>query len=102
MAEYWKSITRGFHRNPVLNGLAVVAMGMGIGASMTMLITWRVMSADPLPARSDRLFYPHLDPLPLNYHPSPDQVDPSTNLTWPDAMALLKAARGRRQAAMAG
>ncbi len=102
LVEYCRGMRRGFRRHPVMSSLAMVAMGLGIGASMTMLTVWHVLNGDPLPARSGRLFYPHLDPLPINYRPSPDQLDPSANLTWPDAMALLKAARGQRQAAMAG
>lgn len=93
---------RSLKRTPILTGLMVLAIGLGIGASMTMLTVLHVMTGDPLPGRSAQLFTPHLDPLPLNYKEGGDGPDASDDLTWPDAMALLKAHRGTRQAAMAG
>jgi putative ABC transport system permease protein len=92
---------RSLKRTPILTGLMVLAIGLGIGASMTMLTVLHVMDADPLPGRSAHLFRPYLDPVPLrgNWGLGPD---PSINLTWPDAMALLHARKGRYQAAMAG
>ena len=88
-------------RNPILIALMVLAIGLGIGASMTMITVLHVMTDDPLPGRSAHLYTPHLDPLPLDYA-SGGGPDPADNLTWPDAMALLKAKRAARQAAMAG
>ena len=92
---------RSLKRNKVLTALMVLAIGLGIGASMTMLTVLHVMDGDPLPGRSAHLYYPHIDPLPLKY-PSGEKHDPSDNFTWPDAMALLKAHRAERQAAMSG
>lgn len=93
---------RSLKRTPVLTALMVLAIGLGIGASMTMLTVLHVMTEDPLPGRSAHLYTPHLDPLPLNYKGMSIAGSPNANLTWPDAMALLQAHRGERQAAMAG
>ncbi len=94
---------RSLRRSRILTALMVLAIGLGIGASMTMLTVLHVMSGDPLPGRSGQLFYPHLNPLPLHdQQGGGDGPDPTSSLTWPDAMALLKAHRGERQAAMAG
>lgn len=93
---------RSLKRTPILTGLMVLAIGLGIGASMTMLTVLHVMTDDPLPGRSAQLYTPHLDPLPLDHKRRGDGPDASDNLTWPDAMALLKAHRATRQAAMAG
>jgi putative ABC transport system permease protein len=93
---------RSLRRNPVLTALMVLAIGLGIGASMTMITVLHVMTDDPIPGRSAQLYYPHINPLPLNFGQGGDGPDPSDNFTWPDAMALLKAHRGERQAAMAG
>ena len=93
---------RSLKRNPVLTALMVLAIALGIGASMTMITVLHVMTDDPLPGRSARLFTPHLDPLPLDYRQNADAPEAASNLTWPDAMALLKARRATRQAAMAG
>ena len=57
---------RSLKRNPVLTALMVLAIGLGIGASMTMITVLHVMSGDPLPGRSAQLFYPQLDPRPLD------------------------------------
>jgi putative ABC transport system permease protein len=69
---------------------------------MTMLTVLHVMTDDPLPGRSAHLYTPHLDPLPVDYHVRSGSPDPADDLTWPDAMALLKAKRAVRQVAMAG
>ena len=89
-------------RAPILTGLMVLAIGLGIGASMTMLTVLHVMTDDPLPGRSAQLYTPHLDPLPLDHKRRGDSPDPTDDMTWPDAMALLKAHRAVRQAAMSG
>lgn len=93
---------RSLRRTPILTGLMVLAIGLGIGASMTMLTVLHVMAQDPLPQRSAQLYYPHIDPLPKNYPAHSDWGDPSDNFTWVDAMALLHAHRAAQQAAMAG
>ncbi len=93
---------RSLRRSPVLTALMVLAIGLGIGASMTMITVLHVMTRDPLPGRSAHLYRPQLNPLPLNYNYKPGEVgSPTAALTWPDAKALLDAQRGVRQAAMA-
>ena len=98
---YLRLALRSLKRTPILTALMVLAIGLGIGASMTMLTVLHVMGADPLPGRSAHLFRPYLDPTPLRMNNGLGP-DPSINLTWPDAMALLHARQGRYQAAMAG
>jgi putative ABC transport system permease protein len=99
---YLDLAVRSLRRTPVLTGLMVLAIGLGIGASMTMLTVLHVMTDDPMPGRSARLYTPHLDPLPIGYKGMDIAGNPNSNLTWPDAMALLRAGKGVRQAAMAG
>ena len=93
---------RSLMRTPVLTALMVLAIGLGIGASMTMLTVLHVMTEDPLPGRSEHLYTPHLDPLPINFKTDPMGTNPNQSLTWPDTMALLRAHRNVQQAAMAG
>lgn len=103
MLGYYIDLALGsLKRTPVLTALMVLAIGLGIGASMTMLTVLHVMTEDPLPARSAYLYTPHLDPLPVKFKTDPMGTNPNQNLTWPDAMALLNAHRGVQQAAMAG
>lgn len=89
---------QGLRRHRALTALMVVAIGLGIGASMTMLTLLHVMSADPLPGRSAQLFYPQIDPQDLDGYRAEDP--PPVMYTWIDAMNLLHDRRGTRQAAM--
>ena len=103
MFGYYFNLALGsLKRSPVLTALMMLAIGLGIGASMTMITVLHVMTSDPLPGRSTTLFTPHLDPLPLDHKHHSEGPDPTDNLTWPDAMALLSAHRAKLQAAMAG
>lgn len=99
---YFDLALRSLRRSRVLTALMILAIGLGIGASMTMLTVLHVMSGDPLPERSGRLFHPHLDPRPLSSRDESGRPDPAANLTWIDAENLLLAHRAQRQAAMAG
>jgi len=101
-AYYLDLAWHSLKRSPILTALMVLAIGLGIGASMTMITVLHVLTDDPLPVRSSLLFTPHLDPLPLNYKQGGDSPDAADNVTWPDAMALLAAHAAKRQAAMAG
>ncbi len=83
-------------RNPVLTALMVLAIGLGIGACMTTLTVFHLLSADPLPSRSSTLFYPQIDPKPPGAHPLPDQ------LNYVDAMSLWQSRRADRQTILVG
>jgi putative ABC transport system permease protein len=93
---------RSLGRGKVLTALMVLAIGLGIGASMTMITVLHVMSGDPLPGRSARLYVPVIDARPLPHGGGDRRDDAGGDLTWPDAMALLDARRADRQAAMSG
>jgi putative ABC transport system permease protein len=91
---------RGLRRHKALTALMVLAIALGIGASMTTLTVLHVLSGDPLPGRSAHLYYPQVDPQDLDgYDP---QEDPPAQVTWIDGMNLLHAGRADRQALMTG
>lgn len=94
---------RSLKRTPVLTGLMVLAIGLGIGASMTMITVLHVLTEDPLPGRSAHLYRPFINPLPLSYKFAPAEIGhgPNAALTWPDAKALLDAHKGVQQVAVA-
>ncbi|HET6724564.1 MAG TPA: ABC transporter permease [Gammaproteobacteria bacterium] len=76
-------------RNPVLSVLIIGAIGLGIGTAMTMFTVYHLMSADPIPQKSSRLYRVQLD----NWNPdkpyeSPDHVPEQT--TYRDSVALMK------------
>jgi putative ABC transport system permease protein len=97
---YLDLAVRSLKRNKVLTALMVLAIGLGIGASMTMLTVLHVMTSDPIPDKSARLFYPQVDPQPLKDYKQGEQ--PPDQWTWADAMNLLHDGKGVRQAAMSG
>ena len=97
---YLQMALRSLRRSPMITSLMVLAIGLGIGASMTMVTLLHVMTADPLPGRSAQLFYPQLDPQDMDGF-SQDGIPPD-QFTWIDAMNLLHAKRGARQVAMTG
>jgi putative ABC transport system permease protein len=62
MFEYYLNLAlRSTRRNPVLTGLMIVVLGVGIGASMTTLSVFRAMTGDPIPDKSRQLFMVQLD-----------------------------------------
>ncbi len=105
LGYYLQLAVRSLRRNPVLTTLMIVAVGVGIGASMTMLTNLRAMSGDPIPDKSSRLFVPQLDVWGPDLHHAggPGVGDRLPDrLTYRDAMAFMRAGRGARQTAMYG
>lgn len=95
---YFSLALRSFKRNKVLTALMVLAIALGIGASMTTLTVFHVLSGDPIPQKSEKLFYPRLDPATkTGYQPG---EEPEYQMTRFDAEALLREKRGDRQALM--
>ena len=99
-AYYFDLALRSFRRNKVLTALMVLAIALGIGASMTTLTIFHVLSGDPLPQKSDKLFFVQLDAANMDgYNPG---EEPDEQLTRFDAEELLRQKRGDRQAMMTG
>jgi putative ABC transport system permease protein len=99
-AYYLGLALRSCRANPVLTGLMVLALGLGIGACMTTLTVFHVLSADPLPGRSERLHMVQLDAGELQGWRAGEE--PDEQLTRLDAETLLAEARAPRQALMSG
>jgi len=90
----WLSI----RRNPFLSALMIAAIAVGIGASMTIITVNYVMSGNPIPQKSDQLFYVQLDGWDPNKYDEDDFEAPD-QVTYLDAMALMKADKAYRQVA---
>ena len=97
---YFQLALRSFKRNKVLTSLMVLAIALGIGASMTTLTVFYILSGDPLPGRSQTLFYPQMDPQSMDGYTAGEE--PEEQLTRFDAEALLREKKGDRQALMTG
>lgn len=90
-------------RDKVGSLLAVLAIGLGIGAVATMATLLAELTRDPLPGRSGELFHPHIDASPPGFAAAAGGAfDPGERLTWLDAHNLLHAAAASSQAIMAG
>jgi putative ABC transport system permease protein len=61
-AYYLDLALRSLKRNKMLTALMVIAIAVGIGASMTTLTVMYLLSGDPLPGKSGHIYYPQLDP----------------------------------------
>ncbi len=82
-------------RNKMLTALMVLAIAVGIGASMTTLTVMHLLSGDPLPGKSGHLFYAQVDPNPTDqasHKVPPDMLD------YRSAVDLWQAHRADRQA----
>jgi putative ABC transport system permease protein len=97
---YFNLALRSFRRNKVLTALMVFAIALGIGACMTTLTVFHVLSGDPLPGKSHRIFYVQLDPADMQGYVAGEE--PADQVSRFDAEALLHERRGDRQAMMTG
>src|SRR5690606_10552782 len=97
---YFNLALRSLRRHRMLTALMVLAIALGIGACMTTLTTFHVLSGDPVPGRSDQRYYVQLDPANVRGDdPGEEPADQSTRF---DAEALLREKRADRQAMMTG
>lgn len=99
-AYYLDLALRSFRRNKVLTLLMVMAIALGIGASMTTLTVFYVLAGDPIPHKSKQLFYPRLEPRGMDGFTPGDE--PEEQMSRFDAEALLRDKRGDLQAVMSG
>ena len=97
---YFNLALRSFRRNKVLTALMVVAIALGIGTSMTTLTVFYILSGDPLPGRSEHLFYPQMDPASMDGFIAGEE--PDEQVTRFDAEKMLREKKGDRQALMTG
>jgi putative ABC transport system permease protein len=100
LGYYFNLALRSFRRNKALTSLMVLAIALGIGASMTTLTVFYVLSGDPIPQKSDKLFYPRIEPRSMNGFSPGDE--PEEQMTRYDAETLLRDKKGDRQAVMSG
>ena len=92
----WLSIRQSYG----LSLLMVLAIGLGIGAAMTTVTVNYLMSANPIPTKSEQLFYVQLDNWDP-HQPANDNGDPPDQLTYRDATALWAAKKAYRQVVQA-
>jgi putative ABC transport system permease protein len=99
---YLQLALRALRRNLTLTLLIIAAVGVGIGAYMTVLTVFIAMSGDPIPDKADSLFVPQIDVWGPTTRPKgaagplrlPDQH------TYRDVTAFMRDHVALRQAAM--
>jgi putative ABC transport system permease protein len=93
---YVKLGLTSIRKNPILSALMIAAIAVGIGACMTIINIYYVMGGNPIPNRSDVLYYVQVDNWdPNNAYDDPDE--PPVQVTYMDGKALLDARKARRQ-----
>lgn len=99
MLQYYLQLGfRSLRRNPMLTALMVLAIGFGVASSMTTYTVFRAASGDPIPWKSDKLFFPQIDAWGPNHRR--DGTEPRDAMTYIDATALMRDHRAHRQSAL--
>ncbi|GAA6206176.1 ABC transporter permease [Thalassotalea sp. SU-HH00458] len=88
----WISILRHWG----LSLLMICAIGLGIGATMTTITVNYLMSANPIPHKSEQLYYVQLDSWDAN-DPFDEGQNPPDQMTYTDSTNLMKAKKAFRQ-----
>lgn len=101
IAHYFRLAWLSVRKNPLLSLLMTGAIALGIGVSMTTLTLYYVMSSDPLPLKSDRVFAVQLDTWEVDepYYDR-DGGAPPPQVTYRDAMAMMQSDIPTYKAAM--
>jgi putative ABC transport system permease protein len=86
-----KIAIKSLRRNPVLSALLIAGIGLGIAVSTTFVTTHYLLSSNPIPEKSDSLFYVQLD----SWNPDAgfdddDPSEPPNQVTYRDMMALME------------
>jgi putative ABC transport system permease protein len=92
---------RSLRRNPALTALMVLTLAVGVAASIATLTILHVMSGDPIPAKSERLFVPLVDNGPLRGYTPGDKPN-DRQLSYPDAASIAASKQGDRRTVMYG
>ena len=88
LAYYLKLSWLSIKRTPILTTLMIVAIGLGIGVSMTVLTVNYMMDKDPIPEKSHQLFHVQLYSYGVGHGNSQAEDEFPFQLTYPDAMNI--------------
>jgi putative ABC transport system permease protein len=82
---------KSLKRNPILSVLIVCGIGLGIAVSTTFMTTYHLMSSNPIPNKSDSLYYVEMD----NWDPARGWNDDKpgavpNQITYRDMIEIMK------------
>ncbi|REL26518.1 ABC transporter permease [Thalassotalea euphylliae] len=98
---YLKLAAKSIKKNPLLSTLMVLAIALGIGASMTTVTVNYLMSANPIPEKSEQLFYVQVDSWDPHNAFNDSNGEPPNQITWTEANNLFNAQQASKQVVMA-
>jgi len=100
LTYYFELGLRSLRSSRGLTLLMLLSIAMGVAACMTTLTVYHVLSGDPIPHKSAKLFNVQLDPKRAANRG--DEAEPPQQLTRMDAENLLRDKRGVHQVMMSG
>lgn len=101
LAYQIKSAIRSMKRNPALSALLIAGIGLGIAVSTAFITTYYLMAGDPIPHKSDQLFYVEMDSWNPDRPYDDDHPDrPPEQITYRDAMGVMESDIPTYQSAM--
>ena len=101
LAYQIRNAFRSIRRNPVLSALLIAAIGLGIGVSTAFITTYYLLAGDPIPEKSDRLFYVELDSWDPNRPYDDDHPErPPEQITYRDMRRPISASLAARTASV--
>jgi putative ABC transport system permease protein len=101
MYRYYLQLSlKNISRQKGLSALIATTLGLGIAACMITYSLIHLMSKDPLPNKSDRVYHIQLDNWKLGSAALPPDLPPE-EVTWKDAMNIVHAKQAKYQAANA-
>lgn len=99
LSYYLKLGVRNLRRSPWMTVLVVLTLAAGVSASMSTLTVLHMMSADPIPQKSDRLFTVTIDNDPVSDAGNAGAAadDGPAMLTWTDVRQMRDRMPGLRK-----
>jgi len=89
---------KSIRRHPVLSALIIGGIALGVGVATSFITVYHVLSGDPIPAKSDRLYYVRLDSWdPAKQAPHPGGIP--TQITYQDMRRITESHIPERQTA---
>ncbi|MEG2029131.1 MAG: ABC transporter permease [Janthinobacterium sp.] len=100
---YFKLGLRSLLRNRALTALMILTLAVGVAASVSTVTILHAMSGDPLPHKSDRLFVPLIDILPVKgYVPGEKPGFSQSQMSYIDAQNFMRSKIGVRRTVLYG
>ena len=94
---------RSLRRNRALTALMILTLAVGVAASVATVTILHAMSGDPLPHKSDRMFVPLIDILPVKgYVPGEKPGFAQMQMSYIDARNFMASKIGVRRTVMYG